>query len=96
MVIISCYQLLGLISFFTFNEKEVRAWTIEKGWSAPKAAGQIHTDFENGFIRAEVAGFKVFSTHKNWAALKSAGLSRSEGKPYIVQDGDVILFRFNV
>jgi GTP-binding protein YchF len=90
------YELLGLISFFSFNEEEVRAWTIRAGWTAPQAAGEIHTDFERGFIRAEVAAFSVFDEHGGWAALKSAGLMRSEGKEYVVQDGDVIYFRFNV
>ncbi len=90
------YELLGLISFFSFNENEVHAWTIRAGWTAPRAAGEIHTDFERGFIRAEVAAFPVFDEHGGWAALKAAGLMRSEGKDYIVQDGDVIYFRFNV
>jgi GTP-binding protein YchF len=90
------YELLGLISFFSFNEEEVRAWTIRAGWTAPQAAGEIHTDFERGFIRAEVAAFSVFDEHGGWTALKSAGLIRSEGKEYLVQDGDVIFFRFNV
>lgn len=95
-VILSSYHLLGLASFFTFNENEVRAWTIQKGWTAPRAAGQIHTDFEKGFIRAEVAGYQDFVSHKSWGALKRVGVSRSEGRQYIVQDGDIIQFRFNV
>ena len=90
------YELLGLISFFSFNEEEVRAWTIHEGWTAPQAAGEIHTDFEHGFIRAEVAAYEVFDEHGGWTALKSSGLLRSEGKEYVVQDGDVIYFRFNV
>ncbi|MDX1614631.1 MAG: redox-regulated ATPase YchF [Candidatus Promineifilaceae bacterium] len=90
------YRLLGLISYFTFNKQEVRAWTIPQGWTAPQAAGVIHTDFERGFIRAEVVHFDVFVQHGSWAALKAAGALRSEGKEYVVQDGDVILFRFNV
>jgi GTP-binding protein YchF len=95
-VITTCYRILNLISFFTFNEKETHAWTIEVGWKAPQAAGQIHTDFELGFIRAEVAPFDVFEEYKSWAALKEVGLMKSEGREYIVRDGDVILFRFNV
>lgn len=90
------YELLGLISYFSFNEEEARAWTIQKGWTAPQAAGVIHTDFERGFIRAQVAHFDVFAEHGSWSALKVAGLMRVEGRDYIVQDGDVILFRFNV
>lgn len=90
------YALLGLISFFTFNDEEVRAWTVYEGWTAPQAAGVIHTDFERGFIRAEVVPFETFARHGSWAALKSAGLLRVEGREYVVQDGDVIYFRFNV
>jgi GTP-binding protein YchF len=90
------YELLGLISYFSFNEEEVRAWTIQAGWTAPQAAGVIHTDFEKGFIKAEVATYEVFEEHGGWAALKSKGLMRVEGKDYVVQDGDVIYFRFNV
>lgn len=95
-VIVASYQVLGLVSFFTFNDKEVRAWTIKEGWTAPKAAGQIHTDFEAGFIRAEVASFEDFVIHKTWANLKNAGVSRSEGRNYVVKDGEVILFLFNI
>ena len=90
------FDALGLISYFTKNEKEVRAWNIPKGTKAPQAAGKIHTDFERGFIRAEVVPFEVFATHGSDAAVKAAGLMRSEGKEYVVQDGDVILYRFNV
>jgi ribosome-binding ATPase YchF (GTP1/OBG family) len=90
------FESLGLISFFTKNEREVRAWNIPNGTSAPEAAGKIHTDFERGFIRAEVVSFDVFSKYGSDAEIKSAGLMRSEGKEYVVQDGDVILFRFNV
>jgi GTP-binding protein YchF len=90
------FQMLNLISFFTKNENEVRAWNIPRNTSAPKAAGNIHTDFERGFIRAEVVPFETFVEHGSDAAIKAAGLMRSEGKEYIVQDGDVILFRFNV
>ena len=90
------YTTLGLISFFTFNEQEARAWSIPRGATAPQAAGAIHTDFEQGFIRAQVASFEVFAAHGSWAALKTAGLMRVEGREYLVQDGDVIYFRFNV
>lgn len=90
------YGMLGLISFFTFNQREARAWTIHAGWTAPQAAGVIHTDFERGFIRAEVAPYPVFAAHGSWAAVKAAGHLRIEGREYVVQDGDVIYFRFNV
>ncbi len=90
------FAALGLISFFTKNENEVRAWTIPAGTKAPQAAGKIHTDFERGFIRAEVVDFETFAAHGSDAAVRAAGLMRSEGKEYVVQDGDVILFRFNV
>ncbi|MCA9935398.1 MAG: redox-regulated ATPase YchF [Ardenticatenaceae bacterium] len=90
------YGLLGLISYFTFNAEEVRAWTIRAGWTAPQAAGVIHTDFEKGFIRAEVVPFAVFAEYGGWTAVKSAGLLHIEGREYVVQDGDVIYFRFNV
>lgn len=90
------FEALGLISFFTKNEKEVRAWNIPRGTRAPQAAGKIHTDFERGFIRAEVIPFETLSEMGSDAAVRSAGLMRSEGKSYIVQDGDVILFRFNL
>lgn len=95
-VIRASYEILNLISFFTFNQEEARSWTIEDGWTAPMAAGQIHTDFEKGFIRAEIADFEIFIQHGSWAALKNAGKSRLEGRNYIVKDGEVILFRFNV
>ena len=90
------FQALQLISYFTKNEKEVRAWNIPQGTLAPQAAGKIHTDFERGFIRAEVVPFEVFESHGSDAAVRASGLMRSEGKGYVVQDGDVILFRFNV
>ncbi len=90
------FDALGLISYFTKNEKEVRAWNIPEGTWAPQAAGKIHTDFERGFIRADVVPFDVFEVQGSDAAVRSAGLMRSEGKTYVVQDGDVILFRFNV
>ena len=91
-----CYRLLGLISYLTAGEPEVRAWTIEQGTRAPQAAGKIHTDFERGFIRAEVIAYDALVEVGSIAAAKERGLVRSEGKEYIVQDGDVVLFRFNV
>lgn len=91
-----CYRTLGLISFFTFNENETRAWTIRDGWRAPQAAGVIHSDFERGFIRAEVIPFSVFEQYQDRSLIKSAGLMQVEGRDYVVCDGDVILFRFNV
>jgi len=90
------YQTLELISFFTYNDKEVRAWTLEKGSKAPQAAGKIHTDFERGFIKAEVIPFEVFNTLGTTMAAKEAGKLQIEGKEYTVRDGDVIYFRFNV
>ena len=90
------YTLLGLISFLTAGEDECRAWTITNGCKAPQAAGKIHSDFERGFIRAEVVAFDDLKTHGTMAAAKEKGLVRSEGKEYVVKDGDIILFRFNV
>jgi GTP-binding protein YchF len=90
------YSLLGLETFFTAGEIEVRAWTIKKGSSAPQAAGAIHSDFERGFIRAEVMSFADLFRLGNEKAVKDAGLLRSEGKEYVVKDGDIIEFRFNV
>ncbi len=90
------YDLLGLMSYLTAGEKEVRAWTIEKGTKAPQAAGKIHTDFERGFIRAEIVSFADLMEHGSMASVKEKGLLRSEGKEYVMQDGDVVLFRFNV
>ena len=90
------YSLLGLISYLTSGEDETRAWTIKKGTKAPQAAGKIHTDFERGFIRAEVVNYKDLVENGSMVAAKEKGLVRSEGKEYIVQDGDVILFKFNV
>ncbi|MBN2549419.1 MAG: redox-regulated ATPase YchF [Anaerolineales bacterium] len=95
-VIRKSFDLLKLISFFTFNENEARAWNIPRGATAPRAAGAIHTDFERGFIRAEVIPFPEFARCGSSAAAKAAGHMRLEGKEYIVQDGDVIYFRFNV
>ncbi len=90
------YKLLGLISYLTAGPKEVRAWTIVKGTKAPQAAGKIHSDFERGFIRAEVVAFDDLASCQSMAAAKEKGLVRSEGKDYIMQDGDVVLFRFNI
>ena len=90
------YALLGLISFLTAGKPEVRAWTIKKGTKAPQAAGKIHTDFERGFIRAEVVSFDDLMACKTMAAAKEKGLVRSEGKEYVMNDGDIVLFRFNV
>lgn len=90
------YQLLGLISFLTAGEDECRAWTIQRGTKAPQAAGKIHTDFERGFIRAEIVSFETLIENGNLVACREKGLIRSEGKEYVMQDGDVTLFRFNV
>ena len=90
------YDLLGLMSFLTAGEPEVRAWTIKKGTKAPKAAGKIHSDIERGFIRAEVINYQQLLDCGSLAAARDKGLIRSEGKEYIMQDGDVVLFRFNV
>ncbi len=90
------YSLLNLITYFTAGVKEVRAWTIEKGWKAPAAAGVIHTDFEKGFIRAEVIKLKDYQEFKSEAKIKEAGKMAVEGKEYVVQDGDIMHFRFNV
>ena len=90
------YDLLGLMSFLTAGKPEVRAWTIKKGTKAPQAAGKIHTDFERGFIRAEVVSFDDLMREGSLNACKEKGLMRSEGKEYVMQDGDIVLFRFNV
>lgn len=90
------YSLLGLISYLTAGKQEVRAWTIKKGTKAPQAAGKIHTDFERGFIKAEVISYDDLITYGSTTVAKEKGLVRLEGKDYIVQDGDVILFRFNI
>jgi len=92
----ACYTLLGLISFLTAGPEEVRAWTITKGTKAPQAAGKIHTDFERGFIRAEVIAFDDLVECGSTAVARDKGLMRSEGKEYVMADGDVVLFRFNV
>ena len=81
---------------FTAGEQEVRAWTIHRGDAAPQAAGVIHTDFERGFIRAETVGFDDFVANEGWKGAREKGVVRSEGKEYVVKDGDVMLFRFNV
>ena len=90
------YELLGLMSFLTAGEDETRAWTIKIGTKAPQAAGKIHTDFERGFIKAEVVNYKDLLDCGSYAGAREKGLVRMEGKEYIVKDGDVILFRFNV
>ena len=96
MLIKASYSLLGLISYLTSGEDETRAWTIKKGTKAPQAAGKIHSDFERGFIKAEVVNYQDLMDCGSTAAAKEKGLVRMEGKDYVVQDGDVILFRFNV
>lgn len=95
-VIRAGYELLGLETYFTAGDVEVRAWTIHKGWKAPQAAGVIHTDFERGFIRAEVYHYEDLMAHKSETKIKDAGLLRVEGKEYVVKDGDIMHFRFNV
>jgi len=95
-VIRACYSILNLITYFTAGEKEVRAWTIVKETKAPGAAGVIHTDFEKGFIRAEVIHYDDFVEYGSEAAVKDAGKLGIEGKEYVVLDGDVMHFRFNV
>ena len=95
-VIRAGYDLLGLQTYFTAGVKEVRAWTVKRGATAPQAAGVIHTDFEKGFIRAEVIAYDAFIAHKGEQGAKEAGKLRLEGKEYVVCDGDVMHFRFNV
>ena len=95
-VIRAGYKLLNLQTYFTAGVKEVRAWTIPVGATAPQAAGKIHSDFERGFIKAEVINYQDLLDQGSIAAAKEKGLVRIEGKEYVVQDGDVILFRFNV
>ena len=90
------YHLLGLISYLTAGPQEVRAWTITNGTKAPQAAGKIHTDFERGFIRAEIVSYDDLVACGSMTAAKEKGLVRSEGKEYVMHDGDVVLFRFNV
>ena len=90
------YELLGLMSYLTAGEKEVRAWTIERGTKAPQAAGKIHSDFEKGFIRAEIVSYDDLVSLGGFNAAREKGKVRSEGKEYVMRDGDVVLFRFNV
>lgn len=92
----AAYNLLGLQSYYTAGEKEVRAWTIKQNSTAPQAAGVIHTDFERGFIAAEIISFNDFISHGGWSGGRTKGLVRTEGKTYIMQPNDVVLFRFNV
>ena len=91
-----CYRLLGLISFLTAGADECRAWTITEGTKAPQAAGKIHTDFERGFIRADVVNFTTLMENGTMTACREKGLIRSEGKEYVMQDGDIVVFKFNV
>ena len=95
-LIIKGYELLGLETFFTAGKKEVKAWTIRKGFSAPQAAGVIHTDFERGFIKAEIYTYDDLMEFKSEVKIKENGKLRQEGKDYIVKDGDIIFFKFNV
>ena len=95
-LISASYSLLGLISYLTSGADETRAWTITKGTKAPQAAGKIHSDFERGFIRAEVVSYQDLMDCQAYVTAREKGLVRLEGKDYVVQDGDVILFRFNV
>jgi GTP-binding protein YchF len=95
-LISSSYKLLGLISYLTAGESEVRAWTIKKGTRAPQAAGKIHSDFERGFIKAEIISYENLIKCGSIPAAKERGLVRSEGKEYVINDGDVVLFKFNV
>ena len=95
-VIRESYDLLGLMSFLTAGEPEVRAWTIKKGTKAPEAAGKIHSDIQRGFIKAEIVCFNDLIREGSMVAAKEKGLVRSEGKEYIMQDGDIVLFKFNV
>jgi GTP-binding protein YchF len=96
LLIRASYNILNLITYFTAGPKEVRAWTVQKGWKAPKAASVIHTDFERGFIRAEVIKYKDYVHYKTEQACKEAGKLAVEGKEYVVEDGDIMHFRFNV
>ena len=95
-IIVSGYKILGLDTFFTTGENETKAWTIPHGSIAPSAAGIIHTDFEKGFIKAEVIAYKDFIDNKGYKGSKDNGKLRIEGKDYVVKDGDIILFKFNV
>ena len=95
-IIQAAYHLLGLRTFFTVGEPECRAWTFRQGMKAPQCAGVIHTDFEKGFIRAEVYSYEDLMTYRTEQALKENGKIRLEGKEYVMQDGDIVFFRFNV
>ena len=95
-LILGAYRLLNLMTFLTAGEKETRAWTIERGTKAPQAAGKIHSDIERGFIRAEIASYDDLARLRGLAAVREAGLLRSEGRDYVMQEGDVVNFRFNV
>ena len=95
MLIQKCYKILELDTFFTSGPEETRAWTIQKNCLAPNAAGEIHSDFETGFIRAETISYEDFITNNGWVNSKANGKMRLEGKDYIVKDGDVLNFRFN-
>ena len=95
-VVKASYDLLGLMSFLTAGEPEVRAWTIKKGTKAPEAAGKIHSDIQRGFIKAEVVSYDDLMREGSMNAVREKGLLRMEGKEYIMQDGDIVLFRFNV
>ena len=94
-LVVAGYDLLGLMSYLTAGEKEVRAWTITKGTKAPQAAGKIHTDFEKGFIKAEIVSYEDLVEAGSFVKAKEKGKVRMEGKEYVFQDGDVVLFRFN-
>jgi ribosome-binding ATPase YchF (GTP1/OBG family) len=95
-LVVAGYRILGLISYLTAGEQEVRAWTITNGMKAPEAAGKIHTDFEKGFIKAEVVAYDDLVANGSYNVAREKGLVRIEGKDYVVKDGDVMLFRFNV
>jgi ribosome-binding ATPase YchF (GTP1/OBG family) len=95
-LIVEAYDLLGLMTFLTTGEKETRAWTIEKGTRAPQAAGKIHSDIERGFIRAEIIDYADYVSYRTLESLRAAGKIRSEGKEYVMREGDVVEFRFNV
>ena len=95
-VIQKAYETLGLQSYYTAGVKEARAWTIKKGSTAPQAAGAIHTDFERGFIMAEIVSYQDFVKHNGWLGAKELGLLRHEGKDYIMHPDDIVEFRFNV
>ena len=90
------YALLGLKTYFTVGPKEARAWTFREGWTAPKCAGVIHGDFEKGFIRAETTAYEDYVSHKGEQGAREAGKVRQEGKDYVVKDGDIMLFKFNI